>query len=201
MKSILIAGVGGQGTLLASVVLGKVAMLSGRDVKLSEVHGMAQRGGSVVTYVRIADEGEQVFSPLIEEAGADILLAFEQMEAVRWLNYVNPVSGNVYTNAQKIYPMAAAVGRTKYPEDLIERIRTEFPNAVILDALRLAEEAGNARTVNTVLLGAMATALPIHLDTWLQAVSDTVRPQFREVNEKAFKLGYEHAEAQGRQRL
>lgn len=195
MKSILIAGVGGQGTLLASVVLGRVAVLEGCDVKLSEVHGMAQRGGSVVTYVRIAEPGEKVYSPLIEEGGADILLAFEQMEAVRWLNYVNRQTGRVYTSAQQIYPMAAASGRIAYPDDLTDRIKAAFPDAVILDALTLAEQAGNQRTVNTVLIGAMATGIPFELSVWTQAIAQTVRSAFREVNEKAFQLGYDAAAA------
>lgn len=196
MKSILIAGVGGQGTLLASVVLGRVAVMEGRDVKLSEVHGMAQRGGSVVTYVRIADPGEQVHSPLIEEDGADILLAFEQMEAVRWLNYVNHEKGRVYTNAQQIYPMAAATGKIPYPDDLADRIRAAFPDAVVLDALSLAEQAGNSRTVNTVLIGAMATGMGFEMPVWLSAVDETVRPAFREVNERAFRLGYDAVSTQ-----
>lgn len=198
VTSILIAGVGGQGTLLASVVLGRVAVSQGLDVKLSEVHGMAQRGGSVVTYVRIADPGGKVFSPLIEENGADILLAFEEMEAVRWLSYVKPETGRVYTNSQQIYPMSVVTGQSTYPGDLKEYIRSRFPSAVILDALSLAEQAGNARTVNTVLLGAMASGTDFPKDVWLNAVGSTVKPAFLEANEKAFELGFAEAAAGSR---
>lgn len=189
MKNILIAGVGGQGTLLASVVLGKIATKLGFDVKLSEVHGMAQRGGSVVTYIRIGDEGEKVFSPVIDEGGADILLAFEELEALRWLPYVEE-SGKVYVNMQKTLPMPVITGAMAYPDDIEGKIKAQFPDAVFVDALAAANEAGNAKAVNTVLLGVLAKNMAIDKRLWLDAVSETVKPKFREVNEKAFLLGY-----------
>lgn len=190
MTSILIAGVGGQGTLLASVILGRVAMQENRDVKLSEVHGMAQRGGSVVTYVRIGGTDEQIYSPLIEKGEADILLAFEQMEAVRWLSYVKPDLGKVYVNTQRVSPMPVITGEEQYPEDLVQYIQSRFPDAVMLDALTLAERAGSIRTVNTVLVGAMATGMEFAKPVWLDVIRNTVKPTFREVNERAFELGY-----------
>ncbi len=190
MKRIVIAGVGGQGTLLASVVLGKITMKKGYDVKLSEVHGMAQRGGSVVTYVRIGDQGETVNSPVIDPGGADILLAFEQLEALRWLPYVDPKHGKVYVNTQKILPMPVITGAAKYPEHIRAQIAASFADAIFVDALDLAEQAGSAKTVNTVLLGVLAKSMDIDCETWLEAVCDTVKPKFKEMNKKAFLLGY-----------
>lgn len=190
MKNILIAGVGGQGTLLASVVLGKLAAELGYDVKLSEVHGMAQRGGSVVTYVRIGDKGEKVFSPIIDEGGADILLAFEQLEALRWLPYVKD-GGKVYVNTQETLPMPVITGAMAYPEGIPAKIMERFTDAVFVDALALATEAGSAKAVNTVLLGVMAKDMDIDKNAWLAAVDDTVKPKFREINKKAFLSGYD----------
>ena len=191
MKSILIAGVGGQGTLLASVVLGRIAQKKGYDVKLSEVHGMAQRGGSVVTYVRMGDQGEKVYSPVIDPGGADILLAFEQLEALRWLPYVNTERGEVYVNTQKILPMPVITGAARYPDDIPEKILSYFPDAVFLDALSLAEQAGSVKAVNTVLLGVLAKHMDIDRQVWLDVVGETVKPKFKEVNERAFLLGYD----------
>ena len=191
MKSILIAGVGGQGTLLASVVLGRIAQKKGYDVKLSEVHGMAQRGGSVVTYVRMGDQGEKVYSPVIDPGGADILLAFEQLEALRWLPYVITERGEVYVNTQKILPMPVITGAARYPDDIPEKILSYFPDAVFLDALSLAEQAGSVKAVNTVLLGVLAKHMDIDRQVWLDVVGETVKPKFKEVNERAFLLGYD----------
>ncbi len=190
MKSIVIAGVGGQGTLLASVVLGKIALEKNYDVKLSEVHGMAQRGGSVVTFVRMGDLGEDVYSPVIDFSGADILLGFEQLEALRWLPYVRPSDGKVYVNTQKILPMPVITGAVDYPTDIKEQILSHYSNAVFLDALELAEEAGSFRVVNTVLLGVLAKNMDIEKDLWLDVIKNTVKPSFKDMNEKAFLLGY-----------
>ncbi|HBU12782.1 MAG TPA: indolepyruvate oxidoreductase subunit beta [Clostridiales bacterium] len=189
MKSILIAGVGGQGTLLASMVLGNIAIKLGYDVKLSEVHGMAQRGGSVVTYVRMGDAGERVYSPMIDEGGADTLLAFEQLEALRWLPYVKP-GGKVYVNTQKTLPMPVITGAMEYPADIPEKIAKDHADAVFIDALALAKEAGSVKAVNTVLLGRMARDMDIETRVWLDVIAGVVKPRFVEINNKAFMLGY-----------
>ena len=190
MKSIVIAGVGGQGTLLASMVFGQIALKLGYDVKLSEVHGMAQRGGSVVTYVRIGDKGEKIYSPVIDECGADILLAFEQLEGLRWLPYVKPDSGKVYCNTQQILPMPVITGVMAYPEDIPDKIKEQVSDAVFVDALSLANQVGNVKAVNTVLLGVLAKNMEIDKEIWLDAIRTVVKPKFVEMNEKAFDLGY-----------
>lgn len=190
MKSILIAGVGGQGTLLASMVFGQIALKLGYDVKLSEVHGMAQRGGSVVTYVRIGDQGEKVYSPVIDECGADIILAFEELEALRWLPFLNPDGGKIYCNTQQILPMPVITGAMEYPADIQKKIKEHFPDAVFVDALSLAKEAGSVKAVNTVLLGVLAKNMEIDKKVWLDAIKSVVKPKFAELNEKAFELGY-----------
>lgn len=190
MKNILIAGVGGQGTLLASMVFGQVALELGYDLKLSEVHGMAQRGGSVVTYVRMGDNGEKVHSPVIDEGGADILLAFELLEAERWLPYVKK-GGMVFVNRQKILPMPVITGAEKYPDEAEAEIKKHFPDAVFIDALDLANKAGNKKAVNTVLMGVLAKNTDIDEKVWVDAIGAVVKPQFKEINENAFKAGYE----------
>ena len=191
MKSILIAGVGGQGTLLTSMVFGQIALKLNYDVKLSEVHGMAQRGGSVVTYVRIGDEGEKVYSPVIDECGADIMLAFEELEGLRWLPFVNPDGGRVYCNAQQILPMPVITGAMEYPKNVESTIKSYFKDAVFVDALSLANEAGSVKAVNTVLLGVLAKNMEIEKEIWLEAIRSVVKPKFVALNEKAFHLGYQ----------
>ncbi len=183
--NILIAGVGGQGTLLASTILGQLALDGGFDVKLSEVHGMAQRGGSVVTYARI---GQKVYSPLIDLGGADVLIAFELLEAERWLPYVKQ-GGDVYVNSQKILPMPVITGAEIYPADLQGRITKHFPNARFVDALALACQAGSSKAVNTVMLGVLAKSLPFSQEAWLAAMQKTVKEKFLALNTKAFELG------------
>lgn len=190
MKSIVIAGVGGQGTLLASMVFGQIALKLGYDVKLSEVHGMAQRGGSVVTYVRIGDQGEKIYSPVIDECGADILLAFEQLEGLRWLPFVKPDGGKVYCNTQQILPMPVITGAMAYPKDIPSKIKEHVSDAVFVDALSLANQAGNVKAVNTVLLGVLAQNMNIDKEIWLDAIRAVVKPKFVEMNEQAFDLGY-----------
>ena len=186
-KNILIVGVGGQGTLLASKVMGKVFLDSGYDVKVSEVHGMSQRGGSVVTYVRYGDE---VYSTLIDKGEADILLSFEALEAARWLPYLKE-DGVVITNTQRLNPMSVVMEKATYPDDILEKIKAAGVNPVEVDALALAEEAGSAKSVNVVLLGIAAKHIGLDKQLWLDAVKSTVPPKTVDMNVAAFEKGYE----------
>ena len=185
-KNIMIVGVGGQGSLLASKLLGRLLLTRGYDIKVSEVHGMSQRGGSVVTYVRW---GEKVESPVINEGEAEVLLAFEQLEAARFLPYLKK-GGVVVTNTQQIDPMPVITGAAAYPENLIEKIESMGVRLTALDALALAQEAGSQKAVNVVLIGAMASSLDIPEELWLDAIEKTVPPKFLEMNKRAFALGY-----------
>ncbi|MDC0700694.1 indolepyruvate oxidoreductase subunit beta, partial [Blautia wexlerae] len=157
VKSIMIVGVGGQGTLLTSRVLGNAMLNQGVDVKVSEVHGMSQRGGSVVTYVRY---GEKVYSPIIAQGGADILLAFEALEAARYLPWLKP-DGTVIVNTQQMDPMSVVTGQKEYPEDILGEVKKQGAKMVAIDALGLAEQAGSVKAVNVVLIGAMAKKLDL----------------------------------------
>ena len=179
--NVFIAGVGGQGILLASEILSDMALARGLDVKKSEVHGMAQRGGSVVSHVRF---GDRVHSPVIAEGEADVLVSFEKMEALRWVHYVSP-SGTVVVNDQEIVPS----GVERYPEGINEGLAERAPGAHVLDALTLANEAGNARAVNTVMLGAFSSYLDFSEDEWRKAIEKRVPPKTVEINLKAFELG------------
>lgn len=184
--NILIVGVGGQGTLLASVLLGNLALSEGYDVKLSEVHGMAQRGGSVVTHVKISEEG--VSSPLIEEGDADVIIAFEELEAYRWLPYLKK-GGAMYVNTQQILPMSVILGQAEYPEG-IQKVLTDKAGMVkAFDALKIAEGCGSVKAVNVVLLGAASKDLPFSETAWLKVIEENVKPKFIELNKKAFTLG------------
>jgi len=183
---ILIVGVGGQGTLLASRVLGNLAQALGYDVKLSEVHGMAQRGGSVVTHVRF---GDKVFSPVIDESGADIILAFEKLEALRWAGRLKK-NGRMFINAQEIAPMPVITGAESYPADIEEHIRALVPDAVFVDALKLAEEAGTAKAVNIVLIGVLARHMDIDKNAFLDAIRATIPQRLLDINLSAFEKGY-----------
>ena len=185
-KNILIAGVGGQGTLLASRVLGKLFLSLGYDVKISEVHGMAQRGGSVVTHVKY---GDKVYSPLVEPGGADILLAFEKMEAVRWIHFLKD-DGMDIVNTQEIDPMPVILGTEQYPGDLDELLNELCSNPVTIDALSIAADLGNVRVVNTVLMGALARHLDIDVTKWEDAIKATVPPKTIDINLRAFYSGY-----------
>ena len=185
-RSIMIVGVGGQGTLLASKIIGRVLVQQGYDVKLSEVHGMSQRGGSVVTYVKY---GEKVFSPIVDLGEADFILSFEALEAARWLGYLKD-GGTLITNNAEIWPMPVITGAAKYPENIIGKV-SEKANVVSLDALALAAEAGSAKAVNIVLLGVLSRVLDIPEDQWLDAIEKTVPAKFIELNKKAFALGRE----------
>ena len=185
-KNILIVGVGGQGTLLASVLLGNLALQKGYDVKLSEVHGMSQRGGDVVTHVKIDSEG--VASPLIEKGEADIIIAFEKLEAYRWLPYLKK-GGAMYVNNQQIMPMPVVLGQVDYPEDIDEALAEATGELVEFDALALAEEAGSSKAVNVVLLGAASNALPFTEEEWMEVIEKQVKPKFVELNKEAFAKG------------
>ena len=190
VKNILIVGVGGQGTLLASKIMGAVFTGLDYDVKVSEVHGMSQRGGSVVTYVRY---GEKVFSPVIEKGEADILISFEQLEAARWVSYLKP-DGIIITNTQKIDPMPVIMGKAEYPENILEKIERTGIKIISADALTVAEAAGSAKAVNMVLLGMAAKFLHIDKEVWLKTICDTVPEKTKETNIKAFSDGYSLAE-------
>ena len=184
--NILIVGVGGQGTLLASVLLGNLALEKDLDVKLSEVHGMAQRGGSVVTHVKISEEG--VNSPLIEEGDADVIIAFEELEAYRWLPYLKK-GGTMYVNTQQWLPMPVVMGQAKYPENIGETLATNAGKVKAFDALKIAEECGSVKAVNVVLLGAASNDLPFEEEAWIKVIEENVKPKFIDLNKKAFELG------------
>lgn len=184
--NIMIVGVGGQGTLLASRVLGNVAIKKGYDVKVSEVHGMAQRGGSVVTYVRM---GKKVYSPIIEKGEADVLISFEQLEGVRWIDYLKK-DGRLIINTQKIDPMPVIIGKAKYPEGIVEKIKDVYKNTVDIDALKIAKDCGNIKAVNTVLLGLMAKFIDIEKEAWIEALKEVVPQKAIDVNMKAFEAGF-----------
>ena len=185
-KGIMIVGVGGQGTLLASRILGNVLMAAGFDVKVSEVHGMSQRGGSVVTYVRY---GGRVYSPVIDKGEADCILAFERLEAARWLPWLRE-GGRIIVNDHRISPMPVITGAMEYPEDIIAKLRAKGADVTAVDALALAEEAGNARSVNVVLIGLLSRMMEdIPDELWQRALEAEVKPKFLDVNRRAFQLG------------
>lgn len=186
--NVMIVGVGGQGTLLASRILGNTVIDLGYDVKVSEVHGMSQRGGSVCTYVKF---GEKVYSPIIDEGEADIILAFEVLEAYRALPFLKK-GGKMIVNDQKINPMPVITGAAAYPENILEKL-SAVADVTALDALTLAEKAGSAKAVNVVLLGVLAKNTDIPKEAWLRAVETTVPPKFLEINRTAFSLGYDLA--------
>lgn len=187
-KSIMIVGVGGQGTLLASRILGASLISNGFDVKVSEVHGMSQRGGSVVTYVKY---GSKVNSPIVNEGEADLILAFEQLEAARWLQYLKK-DGTLIINTQKIDPMSVIIGNSIYPDGVLDAINKAGAKTTNLDALSLAVSAGSAKAVNVVLIGVMASHMDLNRDVWINAIKNTVPEKFLEMNLKAFDLGYNY---------
>lgn len=183
--SIMIVGVGGQGTLLASRILGNLFINQGYDVKVSEVHGMSQRGGSVVTYVKF---GEKVQSPIIDKGEADIILAFEELEAYRYLSYLKK-GGTIVCNSQNIDPMPVIIGAKKYPEDIINKIKAKNIEIISVNADELAFQAGNIKTVNVVLLGVLSKLTEIDERIWVDSVKNTVPPKVTDVNVKAFEIG------------
>ena len=183
--NVMIVGVGGQGTLLASRILGNTVLCEGFDVKVSEVHGMSQRGGSVVTYVKF---GDAIYSPIIDKGEADIILAFEQLEAYRALPYLKK-GGKMIVADQKINPMPVIVGAAEYPTDITEKL-SSAANTTVVDALSLAKEAGSAKAVNVVLIGVMAKNTDIPYEKWVASIKNTVPPKFLDINLRAFDLGY-----------
>ena len=185
-KNVMIVGVGGQGSLLASKLLGALLTAEGFDVKVSEVHGMSQRGGSVVTYVRC---GEKVYSPVIAEGEADFIVSFEKIEAARYSKNLK-AGGKIIVNSQMIDPMPVITGAAEYPAQVLEELKTKGVFVDEIDALSLAQQAGNAKSVNIVLMGRLAKYFDISRDKWLEAIKATVKPQFVDVNLKAFELGY-----------
>lgn len=184
-KNIMIVGVGGQGTLLASKLLGRLLLTKGYDVKVSEVHGMSQRGGSVVTYVRY---GEKVYSPVVDKGEADFIISFEMLEAARWVEYLKK-GGTIVTNTQQINPMPVITGAAEYPENLSAKIADMGINIEAFDALSLAEEAGTSKAVNLVLLGRISKYFDFTDEEWMDAIEKSVPAKFLELNKKAFSLG------------
>jgi indolepyruvate ferredoxin oxidoreductase beta subunit len=187
ITNILLVGVGGQGILLASEILSEAAMLAGFDVKKSEIHGMSQRGGSVVSHVRY---GSEVFSPIVPEGEGDILFGFELMETCRSLPLIRP-DGTVVANDLQISPPAVLMGQESYPAGLVERIRSLYPDFLLVDGQKLAGDAGNARAANTVLLGAISRRLEIAEEYWMMALEKMVPPKALEINKKTFLIGRE----------
>lgn len=185
--SLMIVGVGGQGTLLASKLLGRLLVSEGYDVKVSEVHGMSQRGGSVVTYVRF---GEKVYSPIVERGEADYIISFEKAEAAHWLPFLKK-GGKMIVNTQQIDPMPVIIGAAEYPENVIEEMIALGVDIDAIDALTPALEAGSAKAVNIVLMGRLARHFDIPREKWTAAIEQSVAPKFVEMNEKAFALGYD----------
>lgn len=184
-KNIMIVGVGGQGTLLTSRILGGITIWAGYDVKLSEVHGMAQRGGSVVTYVRY---GAQVYEPIVEEGQADLLIAFERLEALRYAHFLKK-DGVLIVNDQRIDPMTVVTGAAGYPEGIIEQLSDRY-RVVAVDAMGEALKLGNSRVFNTIILGVAAQNMDFEKEAWIEVIKNTVPPKTVDINLKAFETGY-----------
>ena len=189
-RGIVICGVGGQGSLLASKLLGRVLVNEGYDIKVSEVHGMSQRGGSVITYVRY---GDKVYSPVVQSGEAEFIISFERIEAARYAHLLKK-GGIIITNTQRIDPMPVITGAATYPEDILDELTAKGVQVEAMDALALAEEAGSAKAVNIVLMGQLAKHFHIDYEKWIEAIGQTVKPQFVEMNQKAFALGYHFGE-------
>lgn len=186
-RNILFVGVGGQGILLSADIMAKLLTLNGFDVKQAEVHGMSQRGGSVHSMVRY---GKNIASPLISRGEVDYLVAFEELEALRWAPYVRP-KGAVIVNTRRIAPAPVALGAAAYPDDPVGRLKKTFRRTVVINADKIGESAGNVRAANLVMLGALAGGLTFKKDQWLKTITDRVPPKTLEVNLKAFDLGWE----------
>lgn len=184
-KNIMIVGVGGQGSLLASKLLGRLLLSGGYDVKVSEVHGMSQRGGSVVTYVRF---GDKVYSPVIDKGEADFIVSFELLEAARWTEYLKP-NGKIIVNTQQINPMPVISGMAQYPEQLAEKLQQAGADTDAFDALSLAVQAGSTKAVNLVLMGRLSRYFEFTEEQWLSAMEEIVPSKFLQLNKTAFSLG------------
>lgn len=185
-RNIMIVGVGGQGTLLTSRILGGLAIEAGYDVKLSEVHGMAQRGGSVVTFVRY---GDQVAEPIVEEGCADVLIAFERLEALRYLHFLKK-DGVVIVNDQRIDPITVVTGMAEYPEGILDTLK-ENHKVFSIDAMKEAKALGNSKVFNIIVLGVAAQHMDFTKEDWLHVIENTVPQKTIEINLKAFNKGYE----------
>jgi len=186
-KNIMIVGVGGQGSLLASKLLGRLLLTKGYDIKVSEVHGMSQRGGSVVTYVRY---GDKVYSPVIDKGEADYIVSFELLEAARWTEYLKE-GGRLVVNTQQINPMPVITGAAVYPDELVAKMKEKNITVDAIDALSLAAQAGSSKAVNIVLMGHLSLSFDFTLEEWMTAIEASVPPKFLELNKKAFLLGRE----------
>ena len=185
-KNIMIVGVGGQGTLLTSRILGGITVENGYDVKLSEVHGMAQRGGSVVTYVRY---GEKVTEPIVEEGQADVLIAFEKLEALRYAHFLKK-DGVIILMGRKTLPKPHITGVAKYPEGIIEHLSEKY-KVISVDAQKEALELGNSRVFNVIILGVAASKMDFEKEQWIEVIKKKVPPKTIDINVKAFERGYE----------
>ena len=183
--NIMVVGVGGQGTLLTSRIIGKTALSCGYDVKLSEVHGMAQRGGSVVTFVRF---GEKVSEPVVEEGNADILISFEKLEAMRYAHFLKK-DGKIIVNDCKIEPMTVVTCAASYPENVIETLK-EKHSVTVISGNEIAKELGNPKVLNSVVLGVAAKAIGFNKEDWISVIEKTVPVKTIELNKKAFLKGY-----------
>ncbi len=185
-KSIILVGVGGQGTITTSSILSKGLIEKGYDVKMSEIHGMSQRGGTVVTQIKY---GEKVYSPIIGDGEADLIVSFEKLEALRALPYLKE-GGTIVTDARDIFPMPVLTGEAKYPHDAIEQLKTAVPNLVVIEAAKVAEELGNVKAQNIVLLGALVKQLGLDDIDWKDLVAKNVPAKLVDLNLKAFEAGY-----------
>ena len=184
-RNVMIVGVGGQGSLLASKLLGRLLLTRGYDIKVSEVHGMSQRGGSVVTYVRF---GDKVYSPVIDKGQADYIVSFELLEAARWTEFLKK-DGKIIVNTQQINPMPVIIGAAEYPENLVEKMTAAGIDVDAFDALTLAAEAGSSKAVNIVLMGHLSRNFDFTEEEWMTAIEQSVPAKFLELNKKAFALG------------
>ena len=184
-QNIMIVGVGGQGSLLASKLLGRILLQKGYDIKVSEVHGMSQRGGSVVTYVRF---GDKVYSPVIDKGEADYIVSFELLEAARWTEYLKP-GGKIVVNTQRINPMPVITGVAEYPQNLVEQMRSAGLEVDAVDALALAQQAGSAKAVNIVLMGHLSRYFDFTEADWMEALENSVPAKYLQMNKTAFLLG------------
>ena len=186
--NILLVGVGGQGIVMASNILGNVAKKKSYDVKIAEIHGMSQRGGCVETYVKY---GEKIYSPLIEKGEADIIIGLEQLEVLRWIDYIKK-DGKIISSEQRIDPLTVVSGSDVYPENIVEKITDYNRNVISIDAIKIAKDSGNVKCANTVLIGIVAKLINIEKEIWIETIKEVIPKKFQKYNLKAFELGYEY---------
>ncbi len=187
VTNVLLVGVGGQGTILASKILSNVLVQENYDVKMNEIHGMSQRGGSVITHVRY---GDKIYAPTVDIGQADMILAFEELEAMRYINYLKS-EGCMIVNLQQIHPASVSSGKAQYPQEISKKIQERVQDFVAVDAVSLAKEAGEMKAANVVLLGVLAKRLGIPIEKWEQVMEEVVPNKFIQVNKAAFSLGYQ----------